>query len=582
MAGRYLVIFHLGPVQDFIATARRCRDLWFGSWLLSELAKAAAREIVNQHGGDMSCLIFPAPNRQADLDSQEFCAPNRVVALVTGPPEDLGEKVREAVLRRLREVRDKAFQKVKGQIHRDTANRQVEEMLEFYWAACPMEGDFRTARAVAESLLAARKTTRDFAPAPWAAEVPKCSLCGRRESVIPEPVYDQKSEEELFREYGIRRGERLCGVGFLKRHGERAPGFFSTSHVAALPLLERLAEGDKSYVEEYIGVLKGLGLSPERLGKVPVEHPVFGCYDGHLLFEERLREFFEDDATLEEAKIALQDFLEKAFGGDNPLPYYALLIADGDRMGKVINAQGTPEEQRNLSQKLSEFALTAARIVRGHQGSLVYSGGDDVLAFVPLHRALDCARELAATFRQMLATFKVFEAGREISPTLSVGMVVAHHLAPMDEVLELARETEKHAKSVQGKDALAVTVSKRSGVDRTVAAPWGTLDRRLERFVALHRLEAIPDRAAYELRDLALKLDFLAEAARKEAVRILRRKEAERGVRPVATEVLSELEALLGEEGLSIAQLADELIVAREFAKAQDLAGMPIPGKDVT
>jgi len=77
-------------------------------------------------------------------------------------------------------------------------------------------------------------------------------------------------------------------------------------------------------------------------------------------------------------------------------------------------------------------------------------------------------------------------------------------------------------------------------------------------------------------------LDCLAEAARKEAVRILRRKEAERGVRPLATEVLSELEGLLGEEGLSIAQLADELIVAREFAKAQDLAGMPIPGKDVT
>lgn len=44
----HLIIVHIGPVQDFIATARRSRDLWFGSWLLSELSKAAARSIVDQ------------------------------------------------------------------------------------------------------------------------------------------------------------------------------------------------------------------------------------------------------------------------------------------------------------------------------------------------------------------------------------------------------------------------------------------------------------------------------------------------------------------------------------------------------
>jgi CRISPR-associated protein Cmr2 len=38
----YLFLVNIGPVQDFIASARRSRDLWYGSWLLSELAKAAA------------------------------------------------------------------------------------------------------------------------------------------------------------------------------------------------------------------------------------------------------------------------------------------------------------------------------------------------------------------------------------------------------------------------------------------------------------------------------------------------------------------------------------------------------------
>ena len=54
---RSLFLVTLGPVQDFIASARRTRDLHFGSWLLSELSRAAACEINAQKG----YLIFPAP-----------------------------------------------------------------------------------------------------------------------------------------------------------------------------------------------------------------------------------------------------------------------------------------------------------------------------------------------------------------------------------------------------------------------------------------------------------------------------------------------------------------------------------------
>ena len=40
MPTTYLVNIAIGPVQEFIASARRSRDMWFGSWLLSELSKA--------------------------------------------------------------------------------------------------------------------------------------------------------------------------------------------------------------------------------------------------------------------------------------------------------------------------------------------------------------------------------------------------------------------------------------------------------------------------------------------------------------------------------------------------------------
>ncbi len=64
---RWLMALSVGPVQDFIAAARRTRDLWFGSFLLSEVSKAAALALYefekNTSGPQAaaSCLIFPAP-----------------------------------------------------------------------------------------------------------------------------------------------------------------------------------------------------------------------------------------------------------------------------------------------------------------------------------------------------------------------------------------------------------------------------------------------------------------------------------------------------------------------------------------
>ena len=52
-----LLLFQLGPVQDFIAQARSTRDLWSGSYLLSWLMGHAMKAISDQVGPD--ALIFP-------------------------------------------------------------------------------------------------------------------------------------------------------------------------------------------------------------------------------------------------------------------------------------------------------------------------------------------------------------------------------------------------------------------------------------------------------------------------------------------------------------------------------------------
>jgi len=595
MNGTHLVTYHIGPVQDFIATARRSHDLWFGSWLLSELAKTAALEVVRYNGGDSSsCLIFPAPEGDSleQLKSSDYSAPNKVVAVVSCNPVELGDTVKESIHRRLDELSNDVFREIKG-FEREVAVQQVKDFIEFFWASYPLNGNYKQARDFAEAILSARKATRDFALASWGSSELKCSLDGCRESVIAESVCNRMNDNMLYKSYRVQRGEFLCGVCLLKRHGKRGSEkyFFSTSHVAALPLLERLTEQHRPLVEEYFGKLKELGISPGDLETVRPSHPVFGPRDGHLLFEERFREFFfEEKEKVLLAQKALREFREKAFDSKKPLPYYALLIADGDHMGKVIDAQRTPEKHRELSRKQSSFALEARRIVTENKGSLVYSGGDDVLALIPLHKVLDCACELSKIFRERLAGFKGEDGGKEISPTLSIGIAVAHHLEPLSDVLELARRAEKAAKSVTGKNALAVTLSKRSSSERTVKGTWGDLDRQLKWLVNLHRNEDVPDGAAYELQDLARRLETrdeglkgtLQEAACAEARRILRRKKARHGTEHIAEKIITELETLLYVDGEfsfeKLKQLADSLIIAREFAAAMDLANaLPFP-----
>lgn len=591
-----LLVVHVGPVQEFIASARRSRDLWFGSRLLSEMSKAAAQAITVRCG--WQSLVFPAPSRPDDLQPySDFDVGNKIVAVVDQPPATVAEAAQRAIYDRLREIAQDAFARVRGEFDRAVAEAQVSDLVEFYWISVPLpdSASYAQARRQAEALLAARKVTRDFRAVAWGKDVPKSSLDGLRESVIPEWVYDQVREKRLSPEklrqlYGVGPAERLCGVGLLKRHGQRDSGqhFASTSHIAALPLLQRLAKPErrdlvKVFMGRYFGILKELGVSDDAWAEVARRpHPVFGRYDGHLLFEERLSEYLDDKESLRSAQQALRDFLRETAEGRRPLPYYALLHADGDRMGQVIDHQDSIEQHRSLSRALATFAAEARDIVDAHDGSLIYAGGDDALALVPLHTVLACARRLARRFEE---TLQVYASASGEHPTLSVGVAVSHHLEPLSEALELARAAERIAKSQGGRNALAVTVSKRSGVERTVCGAWGTLDERLQLFARLHRHERIPDGAAYELHDLARRLGVGAdgssphvprEALQKEAMRVLKRKRARRGQEEVDQRTMDALSDLIEDKAMPVNRLADELIAARIFADAADLADLPI------
>ncbi|MBS3967040.1 MAG: type III-B CRISPR-associated protein Cas10/Cmr2 [Truepera sp.] len=573
----HLLQIAFGPVQDFIASARRSRDLYAGSRLLSEAARRAAEYLGKEVG--YQSLIFPAPNNLEHFRQLGASGiPNLVLVLVnqTEGCARLAEEAVEAARAYIRDRGKEILQSHETQLDWPSCEKQLEDLLEVYWAVVPIENDYAAARNRLAAVMSARKNTRDFKLVTWASSAPKSSLDGARESVT------QNSSATWRRKNGLRDGEELSGVDLLKRlWPERS--FLSTSAMALLPYLEGLEKQGKREALKFY--LERLASEVGDQARVDWAHPVvrgtlLERYDPRLLFEGRLGEFFEErGAAWERAKVVLAEMYQ-ALG--HPEPYYALLHADGDRMGEAIDYQSQQgmAAHRALSNRLAlEFAARVQGMVERQQGCLIYAGGDDVLALLPVHTALPGAKALAQTFQTAMKGFGAHD------PTLSVGLAMVHHLEPLQDALKLVRHSEKFAKEgpkdtppAQKRNALAVAYSPRSGSEQMVRGRWDenpALGRRLCRYQDLLRLEQIPAKAAYELKGLLAELSKVAgmeQAVVLEARRILRHKEMQAAHR-------NELDNLRGAG--DVARLADELIIAKVLARAYEQAGVPQENREV-
>lgn len=483
-----LLLFTFSPVQSFIAEARRAADLYTGSQILVELAKAAAGSI----GWDK--VIYPAS--QEDI-------PNRIVAQVpSDQAAEIAEKARKALLGKWREIADSAHEKADNPFHDfipkgdktwdDIWSRQTEDnyLWEIYWSASPLEGrEYKQAYDEAERLLTAAKFNRSF----WQAEEPgfKDTLSGKREALHPQDMDGKKFWANIsgtssnIAPIQIRPNgrERLDAIGVIKRFSEvtrkkRLPpfnNFPSTSSVASADFLETVKGLDalaayQTAVEQFF---------PKKEKYQVRKEAKEWKYDGDFFYEETLTpQRMENDYGLKVKEADLRNALSQLrelykavkeavkTRKDNPSarvkpsPYYAIIVLDGDDMGDRIKSCSSAEEHRKFSETIAAFAKQVDDIARKHRACVIYNGGDDMLAMAPLSTAFKFAKELAAEFKS------------KTDNTASAGIAVTHHLSPLGAALRAAREAEKAAKAVSGKGAVCVALHRRSGEPVQMVSKW--------------------------------------------------------------------------------------------------------------
>jgi len=152
---------------------------------------------------------------------------------------------------------------------------------------------------------------------------------------------------------------------------------------------------------------------------------------------------------------------------DVPLsPFYAILMMDGDNLGKTKEAMG---DATALSEALASFTSEVPDIVQKHHGFLIYAGGDDVLAMLPLEDALQCAAEVRGKYMQIFKGKGLNDGDYSISAAIEY----AHMKLPLTMILKDAHKLlDDVAKDKTGRDAVACRVWKPGGEQQTWAMPW--------------------------------------------------------------------------------------------------------------
>ncbi|MCL1990459.1 MAG: type III-B CRISPR-associated protein Cas10/Cmr2 [Defluviitaleaceae bacterium] len=480
-----LFTFTIGPVKSFVNNGRKMRDLYAGSSILSDLTAYAMECVKGLKGFE---LVFP---HLLDMDQTTVRSyPNRLVISVeedctngekrdiVADAKDIEKKVREKFKSLCLEILEGCSEQPKENVlalekggkawSQPWATQQIESFLEVYWTFEPFEkdGKIREYGEVYQQLnknLMSIKNLRPFKQT-FESGGRKCGLhleynalfYKEKKAFLDEGSTYQLPDIAKF-DYLVQDDETLSAIAFVKRFYEKTEHFLYSHR--DMVFRKRLAcdyPENPSWYEDYVD-----GCVDEkevhRAGKITsIIDAIFDHYP-QLVSSPQVT----NTAAIKEAKSII-----KQIKADIPnlklKSYYAMLKFDGDSMGEVYRKFAKQDEHEDLSSKICKFAIEASELIKNVGGICIYAGGEDILAALPLEEIWSILEKLHCTFRKQVK----IDGQPEI--TFSAGIVVAHLMEPLKDVMYQLDQAEGYAKKYPGKNAFAIKLMKRAGEYREI------------------------------------------------------------------------------------------------------------------
>ncbi|EKD51376.1 MAG: hypothetical protein ACD_62C00269G0002 [uncultured bacterium] len=590
-----MMVVNLSPVQGFIGKARKLRDYWTGSTLLSWLAFEGLRWVMENLGPDH--ILYPSPinqplvNKYLDEEWKIKCLdrghcdvaslPNKIIFLIPLPQaNDIAAAITAHIRAAWTKLADNIKNLLVGKLNLDQQQKnhvatlfetQNNNFWDIQWVAtklleksdesffkevlpnCSYDNQinllrvfgniekekkyysqgqgilYSTSHTLLQSALAASKAAKKISKNPEGGE--KCHLCGEYQILHDTPhkegepakPYDEKAEkfwrniQNTFNNdrYDLNDVEKLCSVCFIKRFAYR------------------IKEDKEHFLSKVFDSPNSFPMTTEialhdyfELNNVPKEER-----------KNYANEFHDKD---EQHKISAGDSLIRKYK-EKPKDhdcYYAILLMDGDKMGSLINGETlaakwanimhpelarrlnqttfdplyqknwnaiftkhnqrliTPAIHAAISEALGNFSVYSVyNIIKKNHGCLVYAGGDDVCAVLPVSKALKAAKEIKNHY---VAHFNLIDPktgniehidldkkwtprpgllttgmGQGDNISISAGILICHYMENLSHMIERAHHLlDDHAKNKCGRNACAIELKKRSGGSRYFAGKW--------------------------------------------------------------------------------------------------------------
>ncbi|WP_321338133.1 type III-B CRISPR-associated protein Cas10/Cmr2 [uncultured Cohaesibacter sp.] len=530
MTQKRILHFTLGPVQGFIADARRTRDLWAGSFLLSWLAGHAMAKLREAATHDKEkVIVFPmvenddlfqsilAPDRSHSPYIGSL--PNRFKADVSNIPKDKspGKICEEAIIDAWGKLATKVWDQFiapveeKGNETKKIWDRQTNSFWQTNWVIGSESDDDG-------NWLNQRKHWHNQLAPDEAGDL--CRLMGNYQEISGYHRIGSQEQQKNFwaslakqKRIGplnLRKDERLCAIALIKRLfpliakdivGWQPGGdvvdiihWPSVSYIAAVPWLkevERLGNyAQSSYFQTAIkNVIPGvMGETDTKLFGLP-GNGIFKL-DGHLLHQDGIDAWKTDDfkgQNTKEKESSRRKLLTslatlQMTTGHAASEFYAVLIMDGDKIGTKIN-----DEENVVKKGLANFTgavkhyfapprMPSEKEKNIASGALIYAGGDDVLALVPVDTALLAAQNLRKAY-DVAFSQAVAGSGQKVLKdseyTMSGAIIFAQYKIPLRAVLRQAHHyLDEIAKKQNGRDSLAVAIMKPGGIAYDWVSCW--------------------------------------------------------------------------------------------------------------
>ena len=625
-----LAVFSITPVQPFIAKARKLRDYWSGSVLLSYMAFEGIRWIIENLGPDH--VVYPSlidqplvaeylkkrwkvngkfkPKLWDKHDKTIANFPNKFLFFVPFDKiEQIGEEIEKHIRSEWESLTDIVYKKLVKQLNLQESSeegkylhrlfeRQNKHYWDMQWSAVRLVGEkeirevnkllpefayknqvdvlkifneiiedktnyekagkgvlYSVSHSLVQFALAAQKSIKEIEREEEPGE--KCHMCGEFEVLhdreykgdISAKEYSEniksfwsKINSDWKSEVDFKENERLCPVCLTKRIIGEALREYGKDHI-----LNNVFKNSESFPSTTMVALYDY-YKKKKIDDIQERKEI-----AQALFENKADKY--------------KDIKDRD-------KYYAILIMDGDKMGDLVNGKTTgstwksimhpdivkrledidfyekysknwqkiyknypkrlltPSIHAAISESLGDFAIYGVssiikKLVKEYEGRLVYAGGDDVCAIMPVDKVLEAAYKIQQYYKSSFRIINNEGESKEIKEvfdlesgklsinlgkgeqnddkiSISAGILICHHKENLSEMIKRTHSLlDKKAKDEAGRNACAIELRKRSGGSRYFVRKWddGVWDefRKVGKAIKGNKKEGISASLVYRL-----------------------------------------------------------------------------------